>query len=631
MKYIFPIRLIMIFGLLFLIVSPLFLVYPQGEVGLNWKSSSYDDDNTGFNPQNVITKENVDQLQLQWIHRLPRNPYEGEFVSSEDLGIIDDHGNEMVLVGLEKSEGVQANPLVINGIVYVLTSFGSLTAISSSTGYTVWTFEVNVTAALEKPWIVNRGIQRSITYYQGNIYFQSLDCSIYGLEATTGKVNVEILDTCKDVPGNIGSYYGEEAPIFFGNIMLVSGASGFGQGRGYMAAYDLLTGDLLWRWYSSPPMIYGSTLDVDWEKGNISPYENDWVGEVDTVVGAGAAIRSIGVIDEEKGVVFIGTGPPLARSLASHGHPAVNDIPGPNLYSNSIVALDIGTGDVIWYYQIDPHDIHRQGIYGSLIMTEIDVNGINRKAIIAPSFQGFVYVLDADTGELIYDPIKVGAHLNDHNVNMGNNADMTANQDDAPKNSQGSYVYCPGPEGGIAAPMAYAYNKIFVAIQNDCFEMRKVVREGEEFWSYSSYGMSKQNSTVYAIDASNGNIIWDHEIPRLYWFAGLTVSGGVVYALDQPGTLYMIDADTGNLISSIPLDFSGDAGVSIGSAANGKMTLFVVTGTSELVYPTEGMVLAFALPDNISGGDSNMVIVYAAIAVAIISILFAVFIIIRKR
>lgn len=631
MKKIFPLQLIIVGGLLFLIVSPLSLVYSQGEVGLNWRSSSYDDDNTGFNPQNIITKENVDQLQLQWIHRLPRNPYEGKLVSVEDLGIIDDHGDEMVLVGLEKSEGVQANPLVINGIVYVLTSFGSLTAISSSTGYTVWTFEVNVTAALEKPWIVNRGIQRSITYYQGNIYFQSLDCSIYGLEATTGKVNVEILDTCKDIPGNIGSYYGEEAPIFFGDIMVVSGAAGFGQGRGYMAAYDILSGDLLWRWFSSPPMDYGAILDVDWEKGNISPYQNDWVGDTDTVVGAGAAVRTIGVIDEEKGVVFFGTGPPLARSLASHGHPSVNEIPGPNLYSNSVVALDIETGDVMWYYQIDPHDIHRQGIYGSLIMTEIDVNGINKKVIIAPSFQGFVYVLDADTGELIYEPIEVGAHLYDHNANMGNNADMIANQDDASINSQGNYVYCPGPEGGIAAPMAYAYNKIFVAIQNDCFEMRKVVREGEEFWSYSSYGRFQQNSTVYAIDASNGEIVWNHEIPRLYWFAGLTVSGGVVYAVDQPGTLYMLDADTGELLSSISLDFSGDAGVSIGSAANGKMTLFVVIGTSELVNPTEGMVLAFALPDQISVGDSNMLIVYAALGVALVSIISAVFIILRKR
>ncbi|MEE9585458.1 MAG: hypothetical protein V3W09_00995, partial [Nitrososphaerales archaeon] len=101
--------------LLLLIISPLNLgaVYSQGEVGLNWMHSSYDRNHTGFNPQTVITKENVNQLQLQWMHRLPRNPYEGRLVPSEE------HEGEMVLKGLEAAEGVEANSLVINGILYV--------------------------------------------------------------------------------------------------------------------------------------------------------------------------------------------------------------------------------------------------------------------------------------------------------------------------------------------------------------------------------------------------------------------------------------------------------------------------------------------------------------------------------
>lgn len=613
--------------LLLLIISPLNLgaVYSQGEVGLNWMHSSYDRNHTGFNPQTVITKENVNQLQLQWVHRLPRNPYEGRLVPSEE------HEGEMVLIGLEAAEGVEANPLVINGILYVLTSFGTLRAISTSTGNAIWTFEVNVTKALEKPWTVNRGIQRSITYHNGLIYIQSIDCTIYGFEATTGRVRVEIPDTCRDIPGNIGLYYGEEAPIFFKDIMIVSGASGFGQGRGYVAAYDVNTGELLWRWFSSPPMIYGDTLDVEWEKGNIEPYQNDWVGPFPASVGAGAAVRTVGIVDEEKGVVYFGIGPPVARTLAAHGHPSVNEIPGPNLYSNSIVALDANTGELIWYYQIDPHDVHRQGVYGSLTMAELEVEGVNKRVIMASSFQGFVYVLDAETGRPIYEPVKVGAHLNDHNANKGNDADMTANQDDLPKNPQGAYVYCPGPEGGISAPMAYAYNKIYVATQNDCFEIRKVVREGEEFWAYSTYRPFAQNSSLYAIDASNGEIAWKYDMPNLYWFAGITVSGGVVYALDQPGVLYMLDADSGELLKSIKLDFSGTAGVSIGSAANGQMMLFVAVGTSELVFPTEGMVLAFALPDEISNGASMTPIVYAAIAVAAVSVAFSIILLLRRR
>lgn len=624
----FVIRRTGLIVLIFLLAaSPLTLdsAYTQGEVGLNWMHSSYDSNHSGFNPQNVITKENVNQLQLQWIYRLPRNPYEGVLVPSEE------HEGEMVLKGLEATEGIEANPLVINGIVYVQTSFGTLTAISTITGNTIWTFETNVTKALEKPWIVNRGIQRSITYHKGNIYIQSIDCTIYGLEATTGKVKVEIPDTCKDIPGNQGKYYGEEAPIFYNDIMIVSGASGFGQARGYVAAYDLNTGKLLWRWFSSPPMVYGSTLEVEWDKGNIKPYPNDWVGPTNTSVGAGAAARTVGIVDEEKGVVYFGIGPPVARTVAPHGHPPMIDIPGPNLFSNSIVALDANTGRLIWYYQIDPHDVHRQGIYGSLIMAEIDVENVKKKVVIASSFQGFVYILNAETGRPIYEPVKIGVHLNDHNANQGDNADMNANQDSLAKNTQGEYVFCPGSEGGISAPMAYAYNRIYVATQNDCFVVRQVVREGEEFWAYSTYRPFTQNSSLYAIDASSGEIAWKYDIPNLYWFAGITVSGGVVYALDQPGVLYMLDADSGELLKSIKLGFSGGAGVSIGTDATGKMMLFVAVGTSELVFPTEGQVLAFALPEEISGGESMMPIVYAAIAVAALSVSFSIILLFRRR
>ncbi len=611
--------------------------YSQGEVGLNWLSSSYDDDNTGFNPQSVITKDNVHKLQLQWIHRLPRNPFEMKLVSAEELegenGHEGEHGQEdgMFVIGLEKSEGIHANPLVINGIVYVLTSFGTLEAISSTNGAVIWSFEVNVTEALEKPWIINRGIQRSITYYRENIYFQSIDCTIYGFEATTGELTVKIADTCKDIPDNIGKYYGEEAPIFYNDIMMVTGAAGFGQGRGYVSAYDLTTGELLWRWFSSPPMVYGATLDTEWEKGNIQPYPNDWVGDNNNTVGAGAAVRTIGVIDEEEGVVFFGTGPPVARTLAYHGHPPIEEIPGPNLYSNCIVALDINTGELLWYYQIDPHDAHRQGIYASLILAEINVGGADRKVIMVPSFQGFVYVLDAETGQLIYEPVSIGAHLYLHNENKGNEADMTINQDDLPKTPEGTIAYCPGSEGGVSAPMAYAYGKIFLAAQNDCFELREVVREDEVFWATSSYRSTSQNSSIYAIDASNGKLVWKYDIPYLYWFAGITVSGGVIYALDQPGHLYMIDADNGELLKSVKLDFSGDAGVSLGAAANGKMMLFMAVGTSELVMPTEGMVLAFALPEETQEDDSMVMMTYIGIAVSAISVLILILLLLKKR
>jgi len=291
-----------------------------------------------------------------------------------------------------------------------------------------------------------------------------------------------------------------------------------------------------------------------------------------------------------------------------------------------VVALDASTGKLIWYYQVDQHDVHRQGIYASIILTDIDVGGVKKRVVMAPSFQGFVYVFDAVTGKLVYKPVEVGAHINDHNANKGSDADKTSNQDSLTQDAKGRYVFCPGSEGGIAAPMAYAYNKIYAVAQNDCFETRKAVREGEEYWAYNSAGFT-QNSTIYSIDASTGKVVWEYTIPHLYWFAGLTVSGGVVYALDQPGYLWMLDADTGQLLRSIKLDFSGDAGVSIGAAENGRMMLFIAVGTSGLVVPTEGMVIAYALPEQSQVGateEATIPITYVVAAAAVVAAAYTV-------
>ena len=583
---------------------------------------SYDSGHTGFNPQTVITKDNVNDLQLQWISRLPRNPYFGK--------TIPDYFNTSERIPmLEKTEGVETNPLVIKGTVYVETPFGVLQARSSLTGNVIWTFATNVTQASQKSWVENRGIQRSITYHKGLIFIQSQDCTIYGLDAQNGQPKVTIPDTCKDVPGNEGRYYGEEAPIFYKDIAIVSGSSGFGQSRGFVRAYDLNTGEMLWQWFSIPPQKYGETLNVDWAKGNINPYLNDWVGNNSNAVPSGGAVRTIGAVDEEKGIVYFGVGPPIVRILGVHAHPSLGDIPGPNLYTNAIVALDATNGNLVWYYQVDPHDVHRQGIYGSIILTDINVGGSTKKVVMAHSFQGFVYVLDAATGKPVYDPIALGVHLNDMNANKGSNADFTYGQDAIPQDSKGRRTFCPGVEGGVSAPIAYAYGKIYAAAQNDCFEALPVTLEAEgklvQGWEYASAGFT-QNSTIYSIDASTGKVVWEYTIPHLYWFAGLTVSGGVVYALDQPGYLWMLDADTGQLLRSIKLDFSGDAGVSIASDARGRMTLFVAVGTSELVTPTEGMVMAYALPEQAAtgGGEVMLPITYAVATVVAVAVIYTI-------
>ncbi|HJN57546.1 MAG TPA: PQQ-binding-like beta-propeller repeat protein [Nitrososphaerales archaeon] len=694
--------------ILLLAVSTVSSVFSQGELGLNWSSPHYDTANTRFNPQTVINQDNVENLEMRWIYRLPRNPYIGM---------------------LEPSEGFQVTPLVVNGILYYSTSFGHIVAVSTLTSRTIWTFDVNVTAALEKPWIINRGIQRSLTYHEGIIYFTSIDCTIYGLNAITGEITIEIPDTCKDIPGNQGRYYGEEAPTIYKNIAIVSPASGFGQGRGYVAAYNLETGELLWRWFTIPPMNPGpKDWAPEWSKGNIDPFPNDW-GDADNVVPYGGAVRTDGVVDEETGIIYLGTAlPGLVPVGGVHGHPNQAMAPGPNLYSNAIVALKVETGELVWYHQIEPHGVRRQGVYYNIVLSDMDTGNEMKKAIIAGSFQGFVYILDSQTGRPLVEPVAFGAHYNPSNTNLGNNANMTLAQ-------QVGEMFCPGSEGGIAGPIAYADGKIYVATRNDCFEIRarileigheeedlgekveelegiieaieevdtinevemlmddliEIVHELEEHapdevmnlvgeieglvheleeagtinevaavleklkeaveeleelagveheheheeelpaFLYAPLIGWPQNSTLNAIDASTGTILWKFNMSTVYWAAGVTISGGVIYALDFGGILHMVDADTGEEIDRVDFGASGTAGVTIASAANGEMMLFVVTGGEETMRPTDGIITAFALHEDEGAQGFSPLITYASIAVAAISISFAIFILFRKN
>jgi len=612
MRHIVPRHITIIILISILIAMPFSSVYSQGSEGLNWSTPNYDKKNTRFNPQTVINQDNVENLEMRWIYRLPRNPY---------IGI------------LEPSEGFQVTPLVVNGILYYSTSFGHIVAVSTLTSRTVWTFNVNVTAALEKPWIINRGIQRSLTYSEGSIYFTSIDCTIYGLEAITGEITIEIPDTCKDIPGNQGRYYGEEAPTIYGDIAIVGSASGFGQARGYAAAYNLKTGELLWRWFTTPPMTIGEKeWNPEWEKGNLDPFPNDW-GDNDNIVPYGGAVRTDGVVDEETGIIYLGTALPGLAAVGIHGHPNQRMAPGPNLYSNAIVALKIETGELVWYYQIEPHGVRRQGIYYNIILADISIGGDSKKTVIGGSFQGFVYFLDANDGTSLIDPVAIGKHNNPSNVNLGNNANMSLAQQVGDK-------FCPGAEGGLAGPLAFNDGKVFAASRNDCFEIRARVLDitpedhddDEELpaFIYATDLSQPQNSNIRAIDTSTGNILWSLDLPNLQWGAGVTVSAGVIYALDFIGTLHMINSDTGEEIDRLEFGGSGTAGVSIASAANGEIMVFIVTGGDETLTPTDGIITAFALREDEGSQGFSPLITYASIAVAAISISFAILLLFRK-
>ena len=562
----------------------------------NWTHSAFDQENSGFNPQTIINKNNIQDLSVKWLYHFESPPEIFDYVPPE---------------------GIQTTPLIHNGIIYVASGYNQLYAIEASEGRPLWSFTPPLDEYSDKKFWARRLATRSLTIYQDLIYMQTSDCSIYGFELTTGEIVFNLPDTCSNIPGNSGQYFGTFAPVFFDNLLITRAQGNAFGGRGFVSAYDIDTQELVWQWYSVPP----EGGDNNWGRaehalGNIEYFPGDW-GDSNLI--AGGTSWGLMPIDEDDEIIYLITGEPANSFDASLR-------PGPNLFSSSIIALDIRTGKIQWYFQISTHDITNNDPGWKLILADIDVNGMDRKVVLASSKSNYLYVLDAKTGDLIFDPIHFGSpNLNTINDNAWNNADMFA--------SQTKYIdslFCPSHLGGVFAGMAFAYNTAFIPTQNICGTVieRKLEYKNEAIDGFI-YRLNLDlptNGTIFAIDLSNGDIKWETDFPDRFQSASLAVSGDVLYAIDRSGVFYGLDATTGKILKEIPFNAMGGSGVAIGSDIYGDMMIVFPIGGGTLTGNKPGILVALSLDDSRTNQNSNNM--YALIAlILLVAYLFYVLII----
>jgi len=555
-----------------------------GQQSFDWPYPAYDLRNTNSSPQNLINKDNVNRLSIAWLYQVPENPYR--------------------IPSLAPLQGIETTPLVVNGIVYFATPYNRVIALRADTGHVVWSYQVNMTGFVGKTYWAYVANQKSIWYHSGAVYMMASDCSIHVIEAVSGRpLHVVPGERICEIPGNTGYYWGEQAPIVYKDLVIVrASTAGFG-GRGFIAAYRQKDFSLVWRWYSIPPaggdpewdfkyvVETGTGIRVGTPVGNVKPYKNDW--GLNNLIGGGALWGLI-ALDEQEGIIYATVGQPSPVYDAALR-------PGPNLYTMSIVALNALTGDLIWYYQTIPHSLVAVEPGWSVVLAEMDVGGAIRKVVVAAAKSDYIYVLDAKTGQPIYSPIKIGGpSMNIPNLNAGDNADLSLSTDVLV-----GKTYCPGAQGGVEAPPAYANGMLYVATQRACHRISKgpVFYKGETIEGYISQvdPSIQQNSTLYAIDLKTGRIVWSFEIPNRYQAASVVVSGGVVYAVDRAGILYMVEASSGRLLRRVSLGGLGAAGVSIATDIKGEPVMLVPAGGGELggTY-TPGVIAAFKLTSNTS-------------------------------
>jgi quinohemoprotein ethanol dehydrogenase len=323
----------------------------------DWLSYGLDYSESRYSKLSQINTESVKNLGLKWTYNL------------------------------ESLRGVEATPLVVDGIMYVSASWSVVHAIDVRTGKRIWTYDPEVPRQNGYKGccdVVNRGV----ALYKGKVFVGSYDGRLVAIDAATGKKSWE-RDTVVD---HSHSYTITGAPrVVKGKVIIGNGGAEYGA-RGYITAYDAETGAQAWRWFVVPGDPSKPYEDESMEAAakTWDPAGKYWIN------GGGGTAWDAMAYDPDLNLLYIGTGngAPWTRNLRSPGG-------GDNLYLASIVALNPDTGKYIWHYQETPGDNWDYTSTQQMILADITLNGQARKVILHAPKNGFFFVIDRTNGKFI--------------------------------------------------------------------------------------------------------------------------------------------------------------------------------------------------------------------------------------
>lgn len=296
--------------------------------------------------------------------------------------------------------GLEATPIVVDGVMYTSGAWGVVYALDAKTGREIWRYDPDVDGNYARRAccdVVNRGVQ----VWKGKLYVGVLDGYLVCLDAATGKVNWKV-DTITDRE----RFYTITGPPQIANNVVVIGNSGgeFGV-RGYITAYDLDTGKQAWRFF----MVPGDPKN-GFEHPELEEAAKTWDPNSDWNAGLGGTSWGELTYDPELNLLYVGTG-------NSSPYPIWFRSPngGDNLYLASILAINPDTGRLAWHYQTTPGEIWDYTCTANMVLAELDIEGRLRKVLMHAPKNGFFYVLDRETGELIsaekFVPVNWASHI----------------------------------------------------------------------------------------------------------------------------------------------------------------------------------------------------------------------------
>lgn len=513
---------------------------------LNWLGPSNDANEQRFVPLDQINTQNVSGLSLAWSLDLP-----------------------------DERSALSGNPLAIDGRLYFSGAMGGVYAVDVPTGRLLWSYDPQTNAESPRKARLVFANNRGVAWWKGKLYVALKDGRMVALDATTGKpvwISRFLLED--DHATSSGAPRAFNGKIVIGNSGAEYGA------RGYVTALDAETGKILWRFFTVPG---NPAVDTDETTRMVS---GSWSGEWWKRGGGGTPWNSI-AYDEQLDQIYVGTGNGDPWDWRLRGKKGQD-----NLFLTSVVALDAQTGKYKWHYQYNPQEAWDWKATSSIILTELDIWGRRRKVLMQAPSNGFFYIIDRTSGELL-SATKYGK------ANWADRIDLrTGRPVEKPgiRYENGPAIVYPGISG-VSNWQASSYNPrtglVYLPIMQQGMRyerMSDAERAASDhpeklgFWTGVRFqphvdptDPRDNKSALVAWDPVRQQQRWRVDFPTFYNGGTVTTAGNLVFQGTQDGLLHAFNATTGAELWSFNARL-GILGAPISYAVGGKQYVSILVG-----------------------------------------------------
>lgn len=486
--------------------------------------------------------------------------------------------------GISRLGSFENTPIVVDNMMYVTTPYNTAIAYDLSTGKQVWRYEHKLGTSIYCCGPNNRGV----AVHGPHVYMGTLDARLVALDRMTGEVawDIEVADPAY-------GYSITHAPLVIGDNVIV-GVSGGEYGiRGHVTAYNAVSGEQVWRWFSIPAPKGDPTFDPIAPNGwwgtwpthtpdganlnrNVAAEKADSAKYADAWQRGGGGVWMTPAYDKALNMIYVAVGNP-SPDLDGGVRP------GDNLYTDCVVAIDATTGKTKWYYQTVPHDVWDLDAVSPPVVTMLG----GKKVVVHAGKTAWVYVLDAATGKL---------------VRRTENFTPQENMFALPT-AEGTRML-PGANGGaewspIAVDPRLGYAFVAGLHQPMNYITHNAPWEKGRLWLGSAFVAipgEEQWGTYTAINLATGKIAWQNKVPQPMMGGALATAGGLTFTGEGNGNFNAYDSRTGKLL----WQFNGGAGCNsapMSFSYKGEQFIAVACGGNfQLNFPLGNSLYVFGLP-----------------------------------